>query len=140
MAVFVVVVVLSCVVFTFQSENSCGIANVQVENEDGTTQVFEVKKLQPMKGDSCVTCHLTPVNSVPTLTPLQSNIVISVGEVTSACGMLYCVICTVNATVTCKRYGHRTTNVCQISAICLRLNFSAFFMCKYEVKQIFCVP
>ncbi|XP_060081664.1 tetratricopeptide repeat protein 13-like [Ylistrum balloti] len=85
MAVRLLLFVFSCIVLGNHAEQSCGIANVQVENEDGTTQVFEVKRLEPVKGESCSLCTLKPVNFVPRLTALESNVFLAVGEVVSQC-------------------------------------------------------
>ncbi|OWF38627.1 Tetratricopeptide repeat protein 13 [Mizuhopecten yessoensis] len=85
MAVQLLLFVFACIVLSNHAEQSCGIANVQVENEDGTTQVFEVKGLEPVKGESCSICALKPVNFVPQLTALQSNVFLAVGEVASQC-------------------------------------------------------
>ncbi|KAK3093376.1 hypothetical protein FSP39_014746 [Pinctada imbricata] len=63
----------------------CDVANVQVENEDGTFQVFEVKRLEPVVGETCVFCSQKPVNSVPRPTQLRTNVFISAGEVSTKC-------------------------------------------------------
>ena len=68
-------------------DQTCDIANVQVENEDGTMQVFEVKRLEPVKADTCVLCSQRPVNSVPRPTQLRTNVYITSGEIATSCGM-----------------------------------------------------
>lgn len=85
MAFKIVLFMFACFMLSNQAEHSCGFAHVQVENEDGTTQVFEVKRLEPVKAESCSLCSLKPVNSIPRLTPLQSNVFLAVGEVNSLC-------------------------------------------------------
>ncbi|KAJ8308492.1 hypothetical protein KUTeg_013366 [Tegillarca granosa] len=71
--------------FSAQNDQSSKTADVQVENEDGTKQVFKGNRLEPMKGESCVLCAQKAVNSEPRLTTLRSNVVLTVGEAASVC-------------------------------------------------------
>lgn len=81
--------VFTCLVSCLYASNVYDIENIHVENEDGTTQVFEVKRLEPVNGESCVICSQNIVNSSPRLAPIRSNVFIAVGEVTTDCGKLY---------------------------------------------------
>jgi len=96
MAVQLVLYFIACFVLVVQTDEKCGIANVQVENEDGTTQVFEVKKLEPVKEESCVLCDLKPVNSVPGLTVLRSNVFVAIGEASLECGIVFMNYCDID--------------------------------------------
>ncbi|XP_048734354.1 tetratricopeptide repeat protein 13-like isoform X2 [Ostrea edulis] len=77
--------VFTCLVSCLYASNVYDIENIHVENEDGTTQVFEVKRLEPVNGESCVICSQNIVNSSPRLAPIRSNVFIAVGEVTTDC-------------------------------------------------------
>ena len=66
----------------------CEVANVKVENEDGRTQTFEMKKLESVEGEACALCAHPAVNSAPKFTALKSHIILSVSdkELSTDCG------------------------------------------------------
>ncbi|XP_062603404.1 tetratricopeptide repeat protein 13-like [Saccostrea cucullata] len=77
--------VFTCLVSCLFANNVYDVEKFQVENEDGTTQIFEVKRLEPVNGESCAICSQNTVNSSPRLTPIRSNVFIAVGEVATDC-------------------------------------------------------
>lgn len=77
--------VFTCLVSCLFAINVYDLENIHVENEDGTTQIFEVKRLEPMSGEACAICSQNTVNSSPRLAPIRSNVFIAVGEVATEC-------------------------------------------------------
>ena len=71
-----------------QAELMCEVANVKVESEDGRTQMFEMKKLEPTKGEACTLCAHPAVNLAPQISTLKSQLILSVAdkEMSSECG------------------------------------------------------
>lgn len=80
--------VFTCLVSCLFAINVYDLENIHVENEDGTTQIFEVKRLEPMSGEACAICSQNTVNSSPRLAPIRSNVFIAVGEVATECGKI----------------------------------------------------
>lgn len=80
--------VFTCLVSCLFANNVYDLENIHVENEDGTTQIFEVKRLEPMSGEACAICSQNTVNSSPRLAPIRSNVFIAVGEVSTECGKI----------------------------------------------------
>jgi len=85
--VFIVILTfLACIAPVIPVDLMCDVANVKVESEDGRTQTFEMKKLEP-KGDSCSLCGYPAVNNAPDLTALKANLVLYISdkELSSSC-------------------------------------------------------
>ena len=74
----------------FHAELMCEVANVKVESEDGRTQMFEMKKLEPTKGEACTLCAHPAVNLTPQISALKSQLILSVAdkELSSECGTI----------------------------------------------------
>ena len=74
----------------FHAELMCEVANVKVESEDGRTQMFEMKKLEPTKGEACTLCAHPAVNLAPQISALKSQLVLSVAdkELSPECGTI----------------------------------------------------
>ena len=73
-----------------QAELMCEVANVKVESEDGRTQMFEMKKIEPTsKGEACSLCSHPSVNLAPQISALKSQLILSVAdkELSPACGI-----------------------------------------------------
>ncbi|KAL3874146.1 hypothetical protein ACJMK2_037197 [Sinanodonta woodiana] len=65
----------------------CEVANIQVESEDGRTQTFEMKKMEPRRGDYCLSCSRPSLSSAPHVTTLRSKLILSIAdkEISSEC-------------------------------------------------------
>ncbi|XP_071080039.1 tetratricopeptide repeat protein 13-like isoform X1 [Haliotis cracherodii] len=85
MALLWLTVVVLQLCFTLQDNQFCEIANVQIEHEDGTRQVFELKRIEPIKGAPCLVCGNKASNREWETTPLTFNIVLTPGEVVAEC-------------------------------------------------------
>ncbi|XP_050404456.1 tetratricopeptide repeat protein 13 isoform X2 [Patella vulgata] len=69
-----------------EADQVCDIANVQIENEDGSRQVFELKRLLPQKDSPCLLCSGNdPGIRTWEITPLSFNVVLSQGELINEC-------------------------------------------------------
>ena len=88
--IFVLQLFLTFCAFKVKLCQMCDVANVQVENEDGVIQVFEVKRLEPVKGDTCGSCGQQAVNSSPRLSGLGSSVFLTIGEAAPECGAFIC--------------------------------------------------
>lgn len=84
---FVLQLLLTFCAFKVKVGQMCDVANVQVENEDGVIQVFEVKRLEPVKGDTCASCSQQAVNAGPRLSGLGSSVFLTIGEAAPECGV-----------------------------------------------------
>ncbi|XP_063430079.1 tetratricopeptide repeat protein 13-like [Mytilus trossulus] len=82
---FVLQLLLTFCAFKVKVCQMCDVANVQVENEDGVIQVFEVKRLEPVKGDTCGSCSQQAVNAGPRLSGLGSSVFLTIGEAAPEC-------------------------------------------------------
>ncbi|VDI27895.1 Hypothetical predicted protein [Mytilus galloprovincialis] len=82
---FVLQLLLTFCAFKVKVGQMCDVANVQVENEDGVIQVFEVKRLEPVKGDTCGSCSQQAVNAGPRLSGLGSSVFLTIGEAAPEC-------------------------------------------------------
>ena len=73
-----------------QAELMCEVANVKVESEDGRTQMFEMKKLEPVKGEACTLCAHPAVNLAPQISALKSQLILTVAdkELSPECGII----------------------------------------------------
>ena len=91
---------------TVRLELMCEVANVKVENEDGRTQTFEMKKLDSSKGESCSLCAYPAVNNAPELTALKSSLILQISdkELSPDCGkyVIYITYLTITLTVRLK--------------------------------------
>lgn len=86
--IFVLQLLLTCCAFRAKLCQMCDVANIQVENEDGVIQVFEVKRLEPVKGDTCgSTCSQQAVNAGPRFSGLGSSVFLTIGEAAPECGV-----------------------------------------------------
>lgn len=76
---------------TAQVELTCDVANVKVENEDGRTQTFEMKRLESANGETCALCAYPAVNNAPELSVLKSQLTLYISdkELSPECGKLF---------------------------------------------------
>lgn len=81
--------VFTCLVSSVFASSVYDVENIHVENEDGTTQTFEIKRLEPVNGEACASCSQYTANSSPRLAPIRSNVFIAVGEVATECGKYF---------------------------------------------------
>ncbi|XP_041352986.1 tetratricopeptide repeat protein 13-like isoform X2 [Gigantopelta aegis] len=76
-----------CILFINSQGDSqfCEIANVQIENEDGRRQVFELKRIEPVKGGPCLLCAWKSSSGTWETSPLRFSLLLTPGEVVAEC-------------------------------------------------------
>lgn len=74
-----------------QDIQQCEVTNIHVTQEDGTQQIFRVKRLQPV--DSCSGCaeNVQPTMPSPTSAehPVMPPVTLVIGELAPDCGKSY---------------------------------------------------
>lgn len=71
---------------SLQHSEFCEVANVHIEHEDGSEQVFEVKRLQPVTDDCATRTGCLAASKFPRVAALHTNIRLTVGELVDDCG------------------------------------------------------
>ncbi|KAK7508270.1 hypothetical protein BaRGS_00000509 [Batillaria attramentaria] len=85
------ILVFACFELIVGTDQVCEVANVHIENEDGSHQVFELKNLEPAQSGAYVLCsnrqgQHTPAGPAPwTESALRFNVMLTPGEVVTAC-------------------------------------------------------